>query len=61
MLIKRLDTTNPAQLRREVTDLQGDLINKVKHQNITRRGKQNQVYLSRAKLDESTTNRTRAS
>ena len=61
MLIKRLDTTNPAQLRREVTDLQGDLINKVKHQNITRRGKQNQVYLSRAKSDESTTNRTRAS
>ncbi len=61
MLTKQIETTNPAELRRQIGDLQGDLINKVKHQNIARRGKQNQVYLSRAKSDESTTNRTRAS
>ncbi len=32
-LAKRLDTTNPAALRREVSDLQGDLLNKVRHKN----------------------------
>ena len=52
---------NPAALRRQVSDLQGDLLNKVRHQNITRRGKQNAAYLSRAKLDESTKKPTRAS
>ncbi len=61
LLAKRLDTTNPAAQRRQVSDLQGDLINKVKHKNITRRGKQNAVYLSRAKLDESTKQPSRAS
>jgi hypothetical protein len=35
MLAKQLATINPAQLRREVTDLQGDLLNKVKRKNIT--------------------------
>ena len=61
MLVKRLDTTNPAQLLHEIGDLQGDLLNKVKHKNITRRNKQNAVYLSRAKLDESTSHPSRAS
>ena len=61
LLAKRLHTTNPAALRRQVSDLQGDLLNKVRHQNITRRGKQNAAYLSRAKLDESTKKPTRAS
>ncbi|MEJ7741087.1 MAG: transposase family protein [Nocardioidaceae bacterium] len=61
MLAKRFQTTNPAQLRREIGDLQGDLLNKVRHKNITRRGKQNATYLSRAKLDESTTHPRRAS
>ncbi len=61
LLAKRLDTTNPAALRREVGDLQGDLLNKVKHKNITRRNKQNAAYLSRAKLDESTKKPRRAS
>ncbi|MDQ3423762.1 MAG: hypothetical protein M3510_10395, partial [Actinomycetota bacterium] len=61
LLAKRLHTTNPAALRRQVSDLQGDLLTKVKHKNITRRGKQNAAYLSRAKLDESTKKPTRAS
>ena len=61
MLIKHLQTSNPAQLRREVGDLQGDLLNKVRHKTITRRNKQNAVYLSRAKLDESTKQPSRAS
>ncbi len=61
MLAKRFQTTNPAQLRREIGDLQGDLLNKVRHKNITRRGKQNATYLSRAKLDESTNHAKRAS
>ncbi len=56
MLAKRFQETNPAQLRREVTDLQGDLLNKVKRKNVTHRGKQNAVYLSRAKLDKPTLN-----
>ncbi len=54
MLAKQLPTTNPAQLRRDVSDLQGDLLNKVKHKNVTRRGKQNAAYLSRTKLDRPT-------
>jgi len=33
----------------------------VAHKNITRRGKQNATYLSRAKLDESRTQSSRAS
>ncbi|MGH9251066.1 MAG: integrase catalytic domain-containing protein [Acidimicrobiales bacterium] len=61
LLAKRLHSTNPAALRRQVGDLQGDLLNKVKHQNITRRNKQNAIYLTRAKLDESTTRPARAS
>jgi hypothetical protein len=61
LLANRLGTTNPADLRRQIGDLQGDLLNKVKHKNITRRGKQNAVYLSRAKMDESTNQTTRAS
>jgi hypothetical protein len=61
LLAKRLGTTNPADLRRQIGDLQGDLLNKVKHKNITRRGKQNAVYLSRAKMDESTNQTSRAS
>lgn len=61
LLAKRLQTTNPAALRRSVSDLQGDLLNKVKHKNITRRARQNAVYLSRAKLDESTKKPSRAS
>jgi hypothetical protein len=61
MLAKRYDTTNPAQARREVTDLQRSLLAMVAHKHITRRGKQNAAYLSRTKLDESTTHPTRAS
>ncbi len=56
MLAKRFHETNPAQLRREVTDLQGDLLNKVRRKNVTRRGKQNAVYLSRTKVDKPGTN-----
>lgn len=55
MLAKRYAEANPAQLRREVTDLQGDLLNKVRHKNITRRGKQNAVYLARTKIDKTDT------
>lgn len=61
LLAKRFHTINPAQARREVTDLQKTLLAMVAHQNITRRGRQNAVYLSRAKLDESTTHPKRAS
>jgi integrase-like protein len=61
LLAKQFDQVNPAAQRREVTDLQGDLLNKVRHKNTTRRGKQNTVYLSRAKLDESTNHPSRAS
>ena len=41
-------TTNPADLRRQIGDLQGDLLNKIKHKTVSRRSKQNAVYLSRA-------------
>ena len=61
MLTKLFQTTNPAALRRQIGDLQGDLLNKVRHKNVTHRNKQNAVYLSRAKLGESTTPPTRAS
>ena len=61
LLAKRFTEINPAAQRRQVTDLQGDLLNKVRHKNTTRRGKQNAVYLSRAKLDESTNHPSRAS
>jgi plasmid stabilization system protein ParE len=54
LLAKRFQATNPAQARREVSDLQKTLLAMVAHKNITRRGKQHAVYLSRAKLDEST-------
>jgi transposase InsO family protein len=52
LLAKRVDTTNPAELRRHIANLQRDLLNRVKHTNLTQRNKQNAVYLSRAKLDE---------
>ncbi|MDP9143854.1 MAG: transposase family protein [Actinomycetota bacterium] len=61
LLAKRFETTNPAQTRRDVSDLQATLLRMVAHKNITRRGKQNAVYLSRAKLDESTKHHPRAS
>lgn len=61
LLAKRLAGINPAQARRDVTDLQTTLLAMVAHQNTTRRGKQNAVYLSRAKLDESTNQPSRAS
>lgn len=61
LLAKKIHTANPAQLRRQVTDLQKTLLDMVAHKNTTRRGKQNAVYLSRAKLNESTTHRPRAS
>jgi hypothetical protein len=61
LLAKRFQTINPAQARRDVTDLQRSLLGMVAHKNTTRRGKQNAVYLTRAKLDESTTRPTRAS
>jgi hypothetical protein len=54
LLAKRFQATNPAQLRREVTDLQTTLQRMVGHKNLTRRGKQNAVYLSRTKYGEST-------
>jgi len=61
LLARRFETTNPASSRRHVTDLQKTLLDMVAHKNITRRGKQNATYLSRAKSDESTTKATRAS
>jgi hypothetical protein len=61
LLAKRFDTTNPAQARRDVSDLQKTLLGMVAHKTTTRRAKQNAVYLSRAKLDESTNDPTRAS
>jgi hypothetical protein len=60
LLAKRFQATNPAQARRDVTDLQKTLLGMVAHKNTTRRGKQNAVYLSRAKLNKSTTHRPRA-
>jgi transposase InsO family protein len=61
MLAKRYRTINPAAARREVADLQATLLGMVAHKNVTTRAKQNQAYLSRAKLDESTTPTSRAS
>ena len=61
LLAKRFQATNPAQARREVTDLQKTLLGMVAHKNITRRGQQHAIYLSRAKLDESTKKPRRAS
>jgi len=61
LLAKRFKTTNPAQQRREITDLQKTLLAMVAHKNTTRRGRQNATYLSRAKLNESTTQPPRAS
>ncbi len=61
LLVERFDTINPAQARREVTDLQRTLLDSAAHKNITRRGQQHAVYLYRAKLDESTKPPTRAS
>lgn len=74
MLAKQHEAANPAQLRRAVSDLQGDLINKVKKKQVTKRGLQHAVYLSqtkshlpqrpsnkRASSNESTTHPTRAS
>ena len=74
MLAKQVDAANPAQLRRDVSDLQGDLIDKVKNKQVTQRGLQHAVYLSktkshrpppptskRASSNESTTHPTRAS
>jgi hypothetical protein len=61
LLAKRLAGINPAQARRDVTDLQTTLLGMVAHKNTTRRGKQNAAYLSRAKLDESTNQPRRAS
>jgi Integrase core domain len=52
LLAKRFQTINPAQARRDVTDLQKSLLGMVAHKTTTRRGKQNAVYLTRAKLDE---------
>ncbi len=72
LLAKRFHTTNPAQARRDVTDLQKTLLGMIAHKTTTRRGKQNAAYLSgtkpdkpaaprRASSDESTTPATRAS
>lgn len=61
LLAKRFATVNPAAARRRVADLQKTLLDMVAHKNVTARGKQNAAYLSRAKLDESTFPRTRAS
>jgi hypothetical protein len=52
LLAKKIETFNPAQARREVTDLQKSLQALVAHKNLTRRGKQNAAYLSGAKLDK---------
>ena len=60
MLAKRFDTLNPAQARRDVAALQQSLLSLVARQNITRRGKQNATYLTRAKLNESTNHPKRA-
>ena len=61
LLAKQFRTINPAAARREVADLQRTLLNVVAHKNVTTRAKQNAAYLSRAKLDESTTRGSRAS
>ncbi len=55
LLAKQFAAINPAQARRDVTDLQRSLLAMVAHKNVTRRNKQNATYLSRAKSDESTT------
>jgi hypothetical protein len=60
MLAKRYDTLNPAQARRDIAAYQQSLLSLVARQNITRRGRQNATYLSRAKLDESTNHPKRA-
>ena len=66
-----LQTTNPAQARRDVAQLCSTLLERVKRKNVTTRAKTNQVFLSktkinkppadRASLDESTTPEKRAS
>ena len=66
-----LETTNPAQARRDVTQLCSTLLERVKRKNITTRAKTNRVFLSKTKInkpptkrassDESTTPATRAS
>ncbi len=60
-LTKQLRAVNPAQARRDVTDLQASLLARVAHKNITRRGKQHAVYLSRTKQSTPTTTTRRAS
>lgn len=61
LLAKRFAATNPAQSRRGVSDLHTGLLGMVAHKNIARRGEQNAAYLSRATLDDSTTQPRRAS
>lgn len=48
LLAKRFSTTNPADLRPQIGDLQGNLLNEIKHETVSRRGKQDAAYLSRA-------------
>ena len=70
-----LEATNPAAARREIGRLQATLLERVRRKTVTRRAKANRVYLSgtklknaagqptpkRASIDESTTQRKRAS
>lgn len=70
-----LETTNPAEVRREIARLQATLLERVRRKTVTRRAKTNAVYLSKTKLknaagqpvpkrassDESTTQSKRAS
>jgi hypothetical protein len=48
LLAKRFEATNPAQARRDIADVHASLLAGVAHKNVTRRTKQNAVYLSRA-------------
>jgi hypothetical protein len=52
-----LQTTNPAQARRDVGQLCATLLERVKRKNVTTRAKTNAVYLSRTKINKPATNR----
>jgi len=66
-LASLLETTNPAAARRQVGQLCATLLERVKRKTVTTRAKQNQIYLSGAKLPkrasshEATTQTKRAS
>ena len=56
-LAKLIHTTNPAATRRQVGQLSATLLARVRRKTITTRAKNNHVYLSKTKLNQTPTNR----